>query len=266
MKSSEKRVILSTIAGLTIILLSWNHLDRPNQKRMLFTNGNKSLSGLNESEISAYTEDDDWFLPPDSNQAAPPAEDVLIQKIHGDNNHLLMMAFYSKENYSGQFVTIINNGERLVFRDDGQGDDKIAGDGLFTAKITADVNEFRKLAISRNQEMKKSNYKPIRFIERAMVVDPDVTDSFDTQALDKSETVSIANVTAVSSDLVDSVRTNSVFITALPVVEDPIRTWNPCSQKGNVNGAWTFKTLMKQLASRDPAHIATDAEVSDFVK
>ena len=38
----------------------------------------------------------------------PPAEDVLIQRIPGDNNHLLMMAFYSKENYSEKFLTLWN--------------------------------------------------------------------------------------------------------------------------------------------------------------
>jgi hypothetical protein len=49
-------------------------------------------------------------------------------------------------------------------------------------------------------------------------------------------------------------------------VEDPTRTWNSCTQKGNINGAWTFNTIMRQLASKDPAHIATDAQLSDFVK
>src|SRR2546430_1108925 len=35
---------------------------------------------------------------------------------------------------------------------------------------------------------------------------------------------------------------------------------------GNADGAWTFKTLIKNLASRDPQHIATDSTVSVFVK
>src|SRR3954452_4799497 len=64
----------------------------------------------------------------------------------------------------------------------------------------------------------------------------------------------------------NSIRANCVTITNLAVVEDPTRTWNSCTQTGNVDGSWTFKTIMKQLASKDPAHIATDAQISDFVK
>ncbi len=41
---------------------------------------------------------------------------------------------------------------------------------------------------------------------------------------------------------------NSLLITSLAVVEDPVRTFNPCTGVGNPNGAWTFKTLMRGLA------------------
>ncbi len=42
----------------------------------------------------------------------------------------------------------------------------------------------------------------------------------------------------------------SLLITALSVVEDPVRTFNPCTGVGNPNGAWTFKTLMKGMANQ----------------
>jgi len=64
----------------------------------------------------------------------------------------------------------------------------------------------------------------------------------------------------------DAIRTHSVLITNLAVIEDPARTWNSCTQKGKFDGPWTFNTIIRQLASKDPAHIATDAQVSDFVK
>ena len=75
-----------------------------------------------------------------------------------------------------------------------------------------------------------------------------------------------ANSAAAGPIVLEAIRTHCVTITDLAVVEDPTRTWNSCTQKGNINGAWTFKTIMKQLASKDPSHIATDAQVSDFVK
>src|SRR5437867_2445510 len=136
-------------------------------------------------------------------------------------------------------VTINTGGSALVFRDDGKGDDKKAGDGFYTAKITVDVNEFRQKASGMIAEMKKNGYKPFHFVQRSMVYDPDVTESFDVQKMDKNEAVSISGLTnALSSDLattsrkLDSIRTHSMMITNLAVVEDPTRTWNSCDTTG----------------------------------
>lgn len=49
-----------------------------------------------------------------------------------------------------------------------------------------------------------------------------------------------------------------LMITDLSVVNDPARTFDICNNQGNPNGAWTFKTLMKNMANQsfttiDPA-------------
>lgn len=49
-----------------------------------------------------------------------------------------------------------------------------------------------------------------------------------------------------------------LFITDLSVVQDPTRTFDVCNNVGNPNGAWTFKTLMTNMANQpvtglDPA-------------
>ncbi|TKK67991.1 hypothetical protein FC093_12300 [Ilyomonas limi] len=221
----------------------------------------------------------------------PAAEDVLVQRIKGDNSHLLLMAFYSKENYSKKFITI-ENGFPIVLRDDGKDVDKTAGDGLYTARIPADVQAFRKQAVSLAKQMRASGYKPVRYVRRQMIMDPDAAEDFQTAQFDANEPVSISGLTnalgadfasestpssgetsrtavtalATTPTTLDSIKQNSVFITNLAVVEDPTRTWNYCDQTGNVNGPWTFGTLMRQLASKDPLQIATDAQVSDFVR
>ncbi|HEY6978046.1 MAG TPA: hypothetical protein VH396_17220 [Chitinophagaceae bacterium] len=283
MKKTQKWMISLAIASLVIALLSWNRHDYFTQADPPFFN-NASIQNEDEfsqeANIQDFTGDDNWFGSTESDKKAPPAEDVLIQKIPGNNNHLLMMAFYSKENYSGQFVSI-ENGSHLVFRDDGKGYDKKAGDGFYTARVAADLNEFRQKALNMTAQMKKNNYRPIRFNHREMIVDPDADESFDIQKLDRGEVVSISGLTNALSELdpsnnggaadagtatLEAIRTHSVTITNLAVVEDPTRTWNSCTQKGNINGPWTFNTIMRQLASKDPAHIATDKQVSDFVK
>ena len=276
MRASKKYLILIAATTFTTVFLSWDHsndsIKEVNTPLWSYLH-NKDFQGFTEAEMAAFGADDDRYFSPGSNRKHPTAEDVFIQRIPGDNNHLLMMAFYSKENYSGQFVTINNGASSLIFRDDGKGDDKKAGDGFYTTKITVDVKEFRQKALNVIGEMKKNGYKPFHFVHRAMVYDPDIEESFDLQKMDRNEAVSISGLTnALSSDLtttnakLNNIRTNSMIITDLAVVEDSTRTWNSCAQKGNIDGPWTFKIIMKQLASRDTANIATDAQVSDFVK
>ncbi|HEY6974896.1 MAG TPA: choice-of-anchor X domain-containing protein [Chitinophagaceae bacterium] len=307
MKMLKKYIYLSVVIIFATVLVSWNHLN--NSTKDLNTPSwsylhEKYFQGLTDTELSAlFGEDYEFNFSSRPGTQAPPAEDVLIQKIPGDNNHLLIMAFYSKENYSGKLITL-ENGGRLVFRDDGNGYDKKAGDGFYTARVPADLNEFRRKALSITSQMKRNDYKPLRFDHRAMIVDPDADENFDMQKWEKGEIVSISGLSnalseldlstnsvstissanavsnpnisdnSISSSIVsaaipaklDAIRTHCLTITNLAVVEDPTRTWNSCTQTGNVDGPWTFKTIMKQLASKDPSHIATDAQVSDFVK
>jgi len=289
MRTSKKILLSCAVVILTTVLVSWNRNNSTkelNTSRWSYLPEKDFLEFTNAEMNGLIAADDEFQFSPGSGQVAPTAEDVLVQKIPGDNSHLLIMAFYSKENFSGPFVSI-ENGGHLVFRDDGRGYDKKAGDGLYTAKVAVDVNEFRRTALNMTAQMKKIDYKPIRFEHRAMIADPDADESFDIQKWESGDAVSISGLTNALSDLdisdnaassgvsaatttipgfIDSIRTHCVFITSLAVVEDPTRTWNSCAQKGNVDGPWTFKTIMKQLASKDPSHIATDAQVSDFVK
>jgi len=299
MKTTNKYLHVVCVLILSAVLLSWRYLNNSRTELNIskFSYHNNDFYKLTDSEISAYfAENENYYSP---GNEAPTAEDVLVQKIPGDNKHLLMMAFFSKENYSGPIVTL-EDGSDIVFRDDGTGFDKKAGDGLYTARITEDVIKFRKQAVSLMVEMKKNRYKPFHFEHRVMINDPNVSESFDILKFDRNEAVSISGLTdALSSDItlssdgsvasgsvitsngsvstsvassattlttVEKIRRNSIFITDLRVVEDSTRTWNPCTQTGNVNGTWTFGTLMRQLASASPTLIATDAQVSTFVK
>ena len=271
MKFSTKKLVVISSLALTTVFLSWNRFNMP-KFAPFYANkidAHKWGSGeeMSDNDLFSLAANSDWLAAPESNEKSTPvAEDVLVQKIQGDNSHLLMMAYYSKENYSEPTVIMEDDNTKFVFRDDGKGDDKKAGDGIYTTKIYANVNDFRKQAISMAAEIKNAG-KQVKFVNRSMTVDPDETDAFDLKKFDNYESASIMDLKAQASNkLVDSLRKNSVFITALSVVEDSTRTWNPCTQKGNVDGAWTFKTLMRQLASRRPDSIATDLQLSNFVK
>lgn len=271
MKTSKKTLSAIGLLSLSLTLLSWKYLNNPEK------NSSSSqpvyLNNTDQTTIAGaelLTDFGGQGLPPNLNQISG-AEDVLVKRIPGDNNHILIMAYYSKENFSAPSLTI-QSGSDITFRDDGKGYDEKAGDGLYTAKVTADVSAFKKQALSLLQKMKENNYRPYRYIHRKLVYDPDASETFDTKKFDANQAVSISGITnSLSADVKgqainDKIGRNSVFITDLGVVEDPDRTWNTCAQTGTVNGAWTFGELMRQLASKDPQHIATDAQLSDFVK
>ncbi|HLP20014.1 MAG TPA: hypothetical protein VK174_06930, partial [Chitinophagales bacterium] len=110
----------------------------------------------------------------------------------------------------------------------------------------------------------------VRFVGRVMVTDTAPAERFTQKDFsqlsrfsigEKGEHAFLAAISAPPANLAQ----NSLMITDVKVVEDPTRTWNYCTQKGTATGPWTFGTLMREMASANPASIATDAEVSKFV-
>lgn len=267
MKTSKQTLILFGATVLTLAFISWDRNKQSPKKSdpafsRIFSVNNSDLPW--DSEYSAYMAESDQGIS-GGVERTPPAEDVLVQKIPDDNYHLLLMAVYSFENYSGKSVTVDNGGEQVVLRDDGQGFDKVAGDGIFTAKIFADVKEFRKQALELDAQTKK-NGPEVQFYNRTIATPENcIVGQFDAQLLEKNQPVSIGNLIGSGNELIDSVRRNCIFITDLAVVEDPARTWNPCTQTGNIDGPWTFKTIMKNLAKTSEEEDPSDSSLSEFV-
>ena len=190
----------------------------------------------------------------------PIAEDVLVKKIKGDDNHVLMIARFLPEQFKEKYLAFNYDSSRLVMRDDGKGDDEKAGDGLFTVKVTANAAEFEKSAAALQKEAMKN--KRFIFKERSIIADT-ILPAFDEKKFAAMEAVSIRNLPPPPPP--PSLKDHSLTITALDVVEDPTRTYNFCTQTGNIDGPWTFKTLMKEMAKTSPGAVVTDIQLSDFV-
>ncbi len=299
MNAPKRTLVFASTLIVVTLLLSWTLLDDDATS----TTSSSLLHGDQLKNEAMYDFAAGNELSSGSNQP-PAAEDVLVQRLPGDNGHVLLMAYYSKENYAETSLTI-DNGYTITLRDNGKGDDKVAGDGFYTVKISADVQSFRKQSISLLQQMKANGYRPLSYVNRQRIIDPDIAESFELAKFDAYQPVSISGLTnALSADFrpaviavtsmaassitngtvaasatqtaqaaattttitLDSIRKNSIFITNLAVVEDSTRTWNFCTQKGNVNGSWTFGTLMRQLASKSLTQIASDSAVSAYIK
>src|SRR3954470_18245280 len=129
MKTSKNFVIAASFLTLSVAIVSWSY--SPSSKKEIKTPFasffyDKDLHGLSQADIAAFMADEEDYAP--SANSFPAAEDVLVQRIPGDNGHILVIAYYSKENYSEPSVTIDFAGSPLTLADDGKGFDKKAGD------------------------------------------------------------------------------------------------------------------------------------------
>lgn len=270
METSKKIWTLSLAAIAVFSFVSWSNNEKEKHNDEKSTNVYNAAFSPDVDMTDPLNAEFDWVYNLKKPRKIPPADDVMVQKIPGDNFHLLVMAVYSYKAYHEPTVTFNNGGENVMLRDDGSGDDKVAGDGIYTAKIYTDIKEFRKQAVEMLKETIKENWEPL-FVDRefnySKVCD---NNPFSEERFDKNEPVSITNLTTADAaprvKKLDKIQQNCIFLTDLSVVEDPVRTWNCCTQTGNVDGAWTFKTLMKNLATQTPSQPASDQTVSDFVK
>ncbi len=176
--------------------------------------------------------------------------------------------------------------KQIVLHDDGINGDERAGDHVFTATFNEDVRLFKGAMAQVEQRLKLAKGKIIEFNGRSASVsnrerlfDMAAFERFEKVAIDRNifdvpfknsnartaagsedETGMGATITQQQVDPSEEVvapppcdpfidRFKSLFITDISVTEDPARTFNPCTGIGNPDGAWTFKTLMRNMAN-----------------
>ncbi|GAB2812061.1 choice-of-anchor X domain-containing protein [Ferruginibacter profundus] len=190
----------------------------------------------------------------------PIANDVMIKKIKGDDNNVLMVATFTDTRLKEPFLAFNFDTTKMVMRDDGKEGDEKAGDGLYSAKVNTNVKEFEQTA--RGYYKLAAGARRFVFKGRSIIADT-INTAFDARRFNDGDFVSIKNLPPPPAPA--ALKDHSLMITDLNVVEDPARTFNFCTQTGNIDGAWTFKTLMKNLAATSPGAVVTDVQLSDFV-
>lgn len=165
-----------------------------------------------------------------------------------DANAILRIQFPNNERASGQFSMRMNDGVTLHFQDDGRNGDEQADDGVLSSPINVnfaevEANRNRIIAAHRanNADLKVPRFngrllvgeKPLEFSDPDTVVIDDGTGSGE----------------ALSTTMgIDPAR--SLLITHPTVIDDPTRTFNPCTDVGTRMGKWTFGYLMTQMANQ----------------
>lgn len=157
----------------------------------------------------------------------------------------------------------------IELKDTGEGDDGQRGDGLFTARIDFDYNNYfvRKLGevFKAAPDQQDANVLNFAGRELAEIAPLDVEATLNT--LVNPMKISLVPLPAIMP-LVDSER--ALMIRDLSVVADPSRTFDPCDTdgdgtRGNPNGAWSFKTLMEAMANTSVTGIPVEIFVEEWL-
>ena len=198
----------------------------------------------------------------------PIATNVFFQELEEPDtrgNNIKLVAEFEKGAIQGEYLALMLNDEKIVLRDDGKGADAVKGDNRFSINLKEDINELQSEFLQR-QKSGFTKENTITFVNRSQQsISTEELRRFNFQQLKKGELLKLPpGIFKGPLLLTDPEKTLMVRSTA--VVEDPSRTFNPCTSSGNPNGVWTFGHLMRQMASPNPGAIANDLQVSDFVR
>lgn len=194
--------------------------------------------------------------------ASPANHTVAIKRLKEsskDGNALLILQFNNNEKVGKQLTIDINN-RAVVFRDDATAGDEVAGDRRLSAVINVDFAELtasQSRIRSLNARSAAGSTLPI-FDGRVLVGEQEMSLPLASGELQPGQEVTLEAIAAPS--IIDPAR--SLIIRDPSVVEDPRRTFNPCTRVGTPMGTWTFGYLMEQMANQP----ATGIDPSTFVR
>jgi hypothetical protein len=191
----------------------------------------------------------------------PITEDVTVELLHKptEEGNVLIKANFPKGRIGSPYLAFIADNKKIVLRDDGVSPDEMKEDNIYTGISSLDLEALRK---SQAQLMGKGNEVQMTMFRGRMVTGIERISAIDLNRLLKGGILHLRfPLFPPSAALVDSLKANCVFVTAPSVVEDPLRTYDPCSNVGTKMGPWTFGFLMTQLANSS----ATGVSPSRFV-
>lgn len=196
------------------------------------------------------------------------------------------------------FVTLGTPENQVILRDDGAGGDPTAGDGLFTGIASVDVGELADKASGESGEVAGRSGQVVPVYQGRTTATATAPQPFDFASFDAGQrvrfdpavvflenetqapsafssaaslstatskgltpvTASISTTNPIDTD-VNDFQKRVLMIRDPGVVEDPTRTYDPCTDSGAPDGVWTFNRIATGLANQtasgiDPADLA----------
>lgn len=249
-------------------------------------------TGSNVSGLAALLREvrDLRDLPPVADRAAVR----FLEKETAQGNAVVFVQF-ARSSKAPTIITLQLEQGRATLRDDGIEPDEKAGDGVHSGFVWVDPKE---LAAGQEQLLRAQEAMPI-FAGRQIVAEakpepvdgaklaglsdipvfPSRANFADAQSFRDVPTLSLPIVTDIRPGvlipifplfpLVNPADVNpqaSLIITNTNVVNDPVRTFNPCTNTGTPMGKWTFGHLMKEMANTPATGITAEAFTRRWLK
>jgi len=185
-------------------------------------------------------------------EVAEASIQLLVTPNH-EGNARLRVRF--KEKVAQQALVIQGGARPTLLRDDGVGADERAGDGMFSAFVNFDAEGYEAELKRRAEVARKVGELPV-FKNRVLVGKK----RLEIPRFMRFPPGDIITIFPFDGDpsAVDPAR--ELMITDVGVVEDPTRTFNPCTNTGTPMGPWTFGKLMTEMANEQ----VTGIHPSDF--
>lgn len=202
---------------------------------------------------------------PTARNRLPKAEALWARPLAeptSEGNALLTARFEQTAGPSAHY-NIDLDGREIALRDDGLRGDLAAGDGTFSAVIDFDFQELssnRDRIRALQQKLGRAPVIPV-FRGRERIIEQNLARL---TAAEREADGSASLMPLGSSDAVDPAR--SLLITDLKVVEDPTRTFNPCTGEGTQMGKWTFGHIVREIANQSATSVKPVKLVKRWLK
>jgi hypothetical protein len=136
---------------------------------------------------------------------------------------------------------------------------------VFAATITMDLKALQD-ELAEARKFTEQHPKVLRFRNRELVGEVDARRlelrGADVRVHDRPIRLGI-DVSRLGAFIVDPAR--ELLVTATSVVDDPARTFDPCTNAGTKGGAWTFAKLMRDMANQPASGIAAEDFVANWL-
>jgi hypothetical protein len=191
----------------------------------------------------------DAALQPAFEQNPPIAQSVDIQRLeNNDNGNILLTADFGKGVLKDPFHAVMLGEEKIVLRDDGQEGDTLAGDGKFAVVLKEDTSALLQELNRRSRLLRESKTITV-FHNRNLRLVPVSQETPAEIARFKNGGILKLDPSLFALPAHSALKDHSLTITAPAVVEDPARSFNPCTGVGNPAGAWAFARLVSEMAN-----------------